>query len=147
MKESAPEGGAGSDDPTGRDCFGRQDRPAGHRGRWCVRTGSSNADPNQFSAPAAAGSSRSQSERDLAVPEAGGSRAEGRASGKSDGKRSDRSKTSGGAVSVRFADASAVCCGAAGCREGSGLLSVTVGGEKRVLCAECVDVFLRRKGR
>jgi len=41
--DTAPEGGAGSDVPTGRDCCRRQERPEGHRGR-CVRTGSSNAD-------------------------------------------------------------------------------------------------------
>jgi len=145
---TAPEEGADADDPTGRLLFGRQDRPAGHLcGRGCVRVSSSCAEDYRFTARAATGSSRAQSERDLAVPEAAGRRVEGRASGKSDGTRSDRSETSGGAVSVRFADASAVCCGAAGCREGSGLLSVTVGGEKRVLCAECADVFLRRKGR
>jgi hypothetical protein len=42
-----------------------------------------------------ASSSRSQSERDLDLPEPRGS-GEGRASGKSDGTRSDRSETSGG---------------------------------------------------
>ncbi len=39
-----------------------------------------------------------KSERDLDLPEAAGRRSEGRASGKSDGTRSDRSETSGGVV-------------------------------------------------
>jgi hypothetical protein len=50
MKESAPERGAGSDDPTGRDCCRRQDRPAGHLEGGEVRTGSSNADGNDSNA-------------------------------------------------------------------------------------------------
>ena len=44
------------------------------------------------------------------------------------------------AVAVRWA-VDAVCCGSLGCREESGLLSVTVDGEKRVLCAECAAEF------
>lgn len=40
MQNTAPKGGAGSDDPTGRFC-GR-DRPVGHSDRSIVRTGSSN---------------------------------------------------------------------------------------------------------
>ena len=95
MNKSAPERGAGSDDPTGQlDLW--QDRPAGgHQGKGVVRTGSSNAEAIDSNAPTT-GASRSQSERDLDLPEAAGRRAEGRASGKSDGTRSDRSETSGG---------------------------------------------------
>ena len=105
MNESAPERGAGSDDP--------------HRGvgsvagiaRWVtlgkviVRTGSSNVDAIEFchrtcvACPfsISASSSRSQSERglDLADPSPEGERS-ARASGKSDGTRSDRSETSSG---------------------------------------------------
>jgi len=44
------------------------------------------------------------------------------------------------AVAVRWA-VDAVCCGSLGCREESGLLSVTVDGENRVLCAECAAEF------
>ena len=46
MQNTAPERGAGSDDPTGRNCG--KDRPAELCGRSIVRTGSSYADPNQF---------------------------------------------------------------------------------------------------
>jgi len=137
MKESAPEGGAGSDDSYSGSRSLAGTARAGHLDRGVVRTGSSNADPNQFSATAATGSSRSQSERDLAVPEAGGSRAEGRASGKSGAARSDRRETSGGAV----------CCGAAGCRRPEPLVSVAVGGKERVLCPECAAHFVRREVR
>ena len=65
-------------------------------GKVVVRTDSSNADAIQFCATTT-GTVRSQSERDLDLPEPRGS-GEGRASGKSDGKRSDRRETSGGAV-------------------------------------------------
>ena len=41
MQNTAPKGGAGSDDPTGQ-LFGRQDRPAELCGKSVVRTGSSN---------------------------------------------------------------------------------------------------------
>jgi hypothetical protein len=48
----APEKGANTDDPTGRDCCGRQDRPVGHLvGRGEVRVSSSNADVNQLCCP------------------------------------------------------------------------------------------------
>lgn len=101
----APERGAGADDPTGLSDLW-QDRPAGHLGWVNVRTCSSYADPNQFcplsqicvSAIALASSPGTQSEGDLAVPEAAGRRAEGRPSGKSGAARSDRRETSGGVV-------------------------------------------------
>ena len=145
---TAPEEGADADDPTGRLLFGRQDRPAGHLcGRGCVRVSSSCAEDYRFTARAATGSSRAQSERDLAVPEAAGRRAEGRASGKSDGTRSDRPETSGGVVAVLSAAPKAVCCGAAGCRRSDRLVTVTVGGEERVLCSQCAETFARRKAR
>jgi len=94
-----------SDEPTGRLSLAGWARPVGHLEGVHVRTGSSNADAIQFchrtsddsfSISPATGVAFSQSERDLAVPEAAGRRAEGRASGKSDGKRSDRSETSCG---------------------------------------------------
>ena len=50
----------------------------------------------------------------------------------------------GGAVRVRWA-VDAVCCGALGCRCGDGLLSVTVDGKERVLCAECAADFIREE--
>jgi len=74
----------------------------------CVRTGSSDADPIQYCHRTSSGSSSissttgvafSQSEGDLAAPEAAGRRAEGRPSGKSGGKRRDRRETSGGSCS------------------------------------------------
>jgi hypothetical protein len=99
MNESAPKGGAGSDDPTGRNCCRRQDRPAGHCGRCIVRTGSSNADHNQ------------------PFPET---------------------------VETRLAT-NAAACGSLGCRESGTLLRVTVEGETRVLCADCVTGFVERK--
>ena len=64
MNDTAPKGGAGSDDPTGRELFGRQDRPAGHLWTGCVRTGSSNANPYQFIATPT-DSARSQRSRGL----------------------------------------------------------------------------------
>lgn len=73
--------------------------------RGSVRTGSSNADPIQFchrksvgcsSISAPTDSPKSQSEGDLAVPEAAERRAEGRPSGKSGAARSDRRETSSG---------------------------------------------------
>lgn len=48
MTTSAPQRGAGSDDPIGRD-FG-QDRPTGLSDRSDVRTSSSNAEDNQCNA-------------------------------------------------------------------------------------------------
>ena len=45
MKEASPKKGDWSDDPTGRNCCRRQDRPVGHLGgSGCVRTGSSCAE-------------------------------------------------------------------------------------------------------
>ena len=97
MNKSAPERGAGSDEShRGNGSvagFARWDSC----GKGIVRTGSSCAEAIDSNAPTT-GASRSQSERDLAVREAAGRRAERRASGKSDGKRSDRRETSGGAV-------------------------------------------------
>jgi hypothetical protein len=97
MSKPDPIRGDRSDDPTGlRDLW--QDRPAGHLDRDVVRTDSSYAKPIDSNAGGATGSSRAQSERGLdsvsASPE--GDRRT-RASGKSDGTRSDRSETSGGA--------------------------------------------------
>jgi hypothetical protein len=48
MNESAPKGGAGSDESHRASCCSRQDSPSGTPcERGCVRTGSSNADANQ----------------------------------------------------------------------------------------------------
>jgi hypothetical protein len=63
MKESAPERGAGSDDPTGIGLW--QDRPVGHLWTGCVRTGSSYPEAIDSNALRASGSSRSQSDRGL----------------------------------------------------------------------------------
>jgi len=71
----------------------------------CVRVGYSVTESIQFSALSAScsfsistptGAAFTQSERDLDLPEAAVRRAEGRASGKSDGTRSDRRETCGG---------------------------------------------------
>ena len=48
------------------------------------------------------------------------------------------------AVAVRFA-VGAVCCGALGCRAEEGLLSVTVAGEERVLCADHAEEFVEER--
>lgn len=97
MKDTAPQRGAGADDP--------------HRGngsvagiaRWVtlgrviVRTGSSYANVIQFSARVTTGSTRSQRSRGLDSAERSPKGdPEARGSGKSDGKRSDRSETTGG---------------------------------------------------
>jgi hypothetical protein len=66
----------------------------------CVRVGFSNADPYQSTARVASRPAKTQSERDLDLPEAAGWRAEGRASGMSGAARSDRRETCGGAVAV-----------------------------------------------
>jgi len=92
MKESAPEWGAGSDEPTGRLCFRKVGPSDGHRGR-CVRTGSSYAVPIEFS-PTSTGASRSQSERGLDLAERSPEgEPEARASGKSE--RSERNDGGG----------------------------------------------------
>ena len=39
----------------------------------------------------------------------------------------------------------AVCCGAAGCRSGEGLLTVVVNGKQRVLCPECATYFIEKE--
>jgi len=100
MQNTAPKGGAGSDDPIGRDC-GR-DRPTGHCGKCIVRTGSSNGrridscDDNQSCLCSSSGRSCSSTSTeignravdvvlrnppkaagDLDLPEAAGRRAEG----------------------------------------------------------------------
>jgi len=46
------------------------------------------------------------------------------------------SRTTGGAVVVRFA-VEADCCGAVGCRRTDGLVELHVDGDRRVLCARC----------
>ena len=51
-----------------------------------------------------------------------------------------------GADAVRFA-VDAVCCGALGCRVEETLLSVTVGGDSRVLCPDCAAEFVRRRSQ
>ena len=51
-----------------------------------------------------------------------------------------------GADAVRFA-VDAVCCGALGCRVEEPLLSVTVGGDSRVLCPDCAAEFVRRRSQ
>ena len=96
MNEASPTKGDWSDEPTGRLNCGKVGPSDGHLEGGYVRTGFSNSHAIQFSALEPTGSSRSQSERDLDLPEAAGRRAEGRASGKSDGTRSDRRETSCG---------------------------------------------------
>ena len=48
------------------------------------------------------------------------------------------------AVVVRWV-VDAVCCGSLGCRAESGLLSVTVAGEERVLCVDHVEEFIEER--
>jgi hypothetical protein len=95
MNGTAPERGAGSDDPTGQ-LFGRQDRPAGHLEGGEVRTGSSDADDIQLCATTTSGANP-QSERGLDSAEwSPYGEPEARASGKSAAKRSEASETTGG---------------------------------------------------
>ena len=154
---TAPERGADADDPTGRNCLvdriARRDTCVG---AGEVRVSSSNAEVNQ-SYPATsrlsngvlkACVSRFQSERGLDSAERSPEgEPEARASGKSDGTRSDRSETSGGAVAVVAVASEAVCCGAAGCRSTESLLIVETGNRRRVLCPECLSSFVRREAR
>ena len=95
MNKPDPIRGDRSDEPTGHTLW--QARPVGLCDGSDVRTDSSCAEAIDSNATTT-GASRSQSEGDLDLPEAAGRRAEGRPSGKSDGKRSDRRETSGGAV-------------------------------------------------
>jgi len=97
MKESAPKGGAGSDDPTGLDLrCGRQGRPAGHQWKGVVRTGSSCAERIDSNAPAATDSANSQSERGLDSAERSpDGEPEARASGRRE-ERQGRPKTTAG---------------------------------------------------
>jgi len=232
MQNTAPKGGAGSDDPTGRDLFGRQDRPAGYLWEGYVRTGSSYANPYQFCplsaacrlssrttsascsstarssfrscrSGAAGGRSRTRStviggraaglggavatgganagrnsgrKRGLAPrpdrPEAAPDRATpekavagrccaGRCGAVLDPRRltvrrqpNGRERLSAavsrrvrcGADVVRFA-VDAVCCGKLGCAVEEPLLSVTVGGDSRVLCPDCAAEFVRGRSQ
>ena len=161
MQNTAPKGGAGSDDPTGRD-RGRN-RPVEHSARSFVRTSFSNGeridscDDNQSclcSSSRRSCSSRSTATVPIGAVGAvldGAEAAAGANGGRNNGrKRGLAPDPTGGAasrrdpneraVAVRWA-VDAVCCGSLGCREESGLLSVTVDGEKRVLCAECAAEF------
>ena len=102
MKEASPTKGAGSDATIGRVLsLAGWSRPMISL-VGSVRTSSSNADNiDSFATQSSVNSvtvlytaAFTQSEGDLAVPEAGGSRAEGRPSGKSGAARSDRRETS-----------------------------------------------------
>jgi len=164
----APERGAGSDAPTGRLCFGRVG-PSDRLLMGSVRTSFSVPTGLRFNSPSRG--SRSSSRRSCScspstaiVPigaagavlggavATGGANA-GRNYGRKQGLAPDptggaasRRDLSEKAVAVRFA-VDAVCCGAVGCREESGLLSVTVDGESRVLCENCVERFVRGRSR
>jgi len=209
MQNTAPKGGAGSDDPTGQLLFGRQDRPAGLCGK-SVRTGPSNGrridscDDNQsclcsssrrscssasteiVSSPGSEIGNRAvdvvlrnppKAAGDLDLPEAAGRRAEGHRPCYPDWKEGNESAGRCGAgrggavldprrltvrrrpngrerpsaavsrrvrcgdVAVRFA-VDAVCCGKLGCRVEEPLLSVAIGADERVLCAECAAEFV-----
>lgn len=104
MKDSAPERGAGSDDShRATDLW--KDSPSGTPWPGVVRTGSSNAEVNQScpvsvsseNTPLSACDAKTQSERGLDSAERSpDGEPEARASGKSDGTRSDRSETSSG---------------------------------------------------
>ena len=98
MKESAPKGGAGSDEPTGRVLW--QVRPTGLCGRSVVRTGSSNAHRNQSNATPT-DSVRSQSDRGLDSAERS---PDGEPEARGSGKREERQRrprtTAGGAEAV-----------------------------------------------
>ena len=136
MTTSAPQRGAGSDDPIGRD-FG-QDRPTGLSDRSYVRTGPSNPEVLEFTGRVAPVLSDPQSEGDLAVRERRRTRRERRPSGRSD---REGARTTGGAGRVRWA-VGADCCGALGCRETGGLVAVVTDRGERVLCLECAEGWL-----
>ena len=167
MQNTAPKGGAGSDDPIGPFC-GR-DRPTGLCGRSFVRTSFSNGrridscDDRQSCR--CSSSRRSCSSPSTAIvpigaagAELGGAEATGGANaGRNHGRKQGLAPDPTGgaasrrdlpekAVAVRLA-VDAVCCGAAGCRVEDGLLSVTVDGETRVLCENCVEGFVGGRSR
>ena len=97
MNESAPKGGAGPDDAHRDNGSVAGIAQWDTLGKVIVRTSSSNADGNQFSDVGTANVPRSQSERGLdSVSESPEGDLRTRASGKSDGTRSDRSETSCG---------------------------------------------------
>ena len=153
---TAPEGGADSDEPTGRLVVGGRPARQDTFDRGCVRVSFSYANHNQpfpvtecrSSGCQTPDSAKTQSERGLDSAERSAeAEPEARASGKSDGTRSDRSETSGGAVAVVAVASEAVCCGAAGCRSTESLLTVETGDRRRVLCPECLSSFVRREAR
>ena len=143
MKQSAPQGGAGSDDPTGRD-RGRN-RPVEHCGKCIVRTGSSNAvrigsfDDLSLSASSSTTEEPSGARAgDLAVRERRRTRLERRPAAAAEPNGEGGKREAG---RVRWA-VGADCCGALGCRETEGLVVVVTDRGERVLCLDCVEGWL-----
>ena len=154
--KSAPQGGAGSDDPIGLAFLGR-DRPMGLSDRSDVRTSFSNAVRIDSCAALSSRTVRSSSRRscscrsgttttdttgaragNLAVRERRRTRLERcpAAAADPDGEGGKRE-----AGRVRWA-VGADCCGALGCRETEGLVVVVTDRGERVLCLDCAEGWL-----
>jgi len=139
--KSAPKGGAGSDDPTGRD-RGRN-RPAELCGKSIVRTGSSNGRSIVSFAVLSASSSTTSDTAgaragDLAVRERRRTRLERRPAAAADPDGEGGKREAGRVWWAVGAD----CCGALGCRETEGLVVVVTDRGERVLCLDCAEGWL-----
>ena len=138
--------GAGTDEPTG-PMFGDSPNRTPVAGNSSC-TGSYKPRRIDSYGESSASSSRSRCGGGAeAVAGANGDRNKGRKRGLAPdptGEAAPLGASSENAVAVRLA-VGAVCCGAAGCRRSSRLVSVTVDVEKRVLCAVCSAEFIRRE--
>ena len=149
--KSAPQGGAGSDDPDG------QGRPSRTLSQEFVRTSFSNAVRIDSCAVLSRGAVRSSSRRsrscrsgttttdttgaragDLAVREGRRTRSERRPAAAADPDGEGGKREAG---RVRWA-VGADCCGALGCRETEGLVVVVTDRGERVLCLDCAEGWL-----
>ncbi len=139
--KSAPKGGAGSDDPTGRDRV--RNRPDGNLWEGIVRTSFSNAVRiGSFAVLSASSSTTSDTAGaragDLAVRERRRTRLERRPAAAADPDGEGGKREAG---RVRWA-VGADCCGALGCRETEGLVVVVTDRGERVLCLDCAEGWL-----
>ena len=140
--KSAPQGGAGSDDPIGLAFLGR-DRPMGLSDRSDVRTSFSNAVRIDSCAVLSASSSTTSDTAgaragDLAVRERRRTRLERRPAAAADPDGEGGKREAGRVWWAVGAD----CCGALGCRETEGLVVVVTDRGERVLCLDCAEGWL-----
>ena len=139
--KSAPQGGAGTDNPTERDLW--KDRPVEHSWRSLSCTCFSNAVRIDSCAVLSASSSTTSDTAgaragDLAVREGRRTRLERRPAAAADPDGEGGKREAG---RVRWA-VGADCCGALGCRETEGLVVVSGDRGERVLCVGCVEGWL-----